>query len=221
MLKDPIANKYWEKLYEWFPGYQFNLIDDATNEIIAIANSLPLRFDDNLIDLPDSGWDWVVEKGMSDYQNEVTPNIQSALSITLSEKYLNKGLSRTVVQEMKNIGILHNLQKLIAPVRPNMKAQFPLMSMDEYIRKTNDDGFPFDPWIRVHKSIGGEIVKVCHRSMYIPGTIDEWESWTNMIFPSSADFVVDGALLPVKIDLENNIGEYIEPNVLMVHELKK
>lgn len=53
--------------------------------------------------------------------------------------------------------------------------------------------------------------------MTIRGTIDEWESWTNMSFRTTSKYIVPGALIPVKIDIENNVGKYIEPNVWMYH----
>lgn len=39
-----------------------------------------------------------------------------------------------------------------------------------------------------------------------------------MYFGNSGDYVVEGALNPVSIDLQNNVGEYIEPNVWVLHE---
>jgi hypothetical protein len=55
--------------------------------------------------------------------------------------------------------------------------------------------------------------------MYIPGKIEDWEEWTNMKIPGSGEYVVDGALVPVKVDSIKNIGEYVEPNVWMSYEL--
>ncbi len=51
----------------------------------------------------------------------------------------------------------------------------------------------------------------------IPGTVAEWEKWTNMRFPETGDYVVNGALNPVNIDVERDKGVYIEPNVWVVH----
>lgn len=38
-----------------------------------------------------------------------------------------------------------------------------------------------------------------------------------MRFPESGKYVVPGALEPVVIDIESDIGLYIEPNVWMYH----
>ncbi|MBA7690971.1 hypothetical protein ES703_99508 [subsurface metagenome] len=41
-----------------------------------------------------------------------------------------------------------------------------------------------------------------------------------MHFPDSGDYIVQGALTPVLIDCEKKLGEYIEPNVWIVHDIK-
>ena len=89
--------------------------------------------------------------------------------------------------------------------------------MQRYIRWTRPDGLPFDPWIRVHKRLGARIIKVASRSMEITGTIAEWEEWAQMQFPESGSYTVPGALAPIEIDTENDLGTYIEPNVWMYH----
>lgn len=65
----------------------------------------------------------------------------------------------------------------------------------------------------------GKIVKVCHESMRIPGSISDWEQWTGLKFFESGDYVIEGALNPVNIDLEKDLGIYIEPNIWMLHQL--
>ena len=53
--------------------------------------------------------------------------------------------------------------------------------------------------------------------MVITGTVSEWEGWTGMRLPESGDYVVPGALVPVAIDVERDVGTYTEPNVWMSH----
>ena len=54
--------------------------------------------------------------------------------------------------------------------------------------------------------------------MLSPGTVDEWRAWTKQAFPGSGSYVVAGALNPVAIDVENDIGTYTEANVWIVHD---
>jgi hypothetical protein len=60
-------------------------------------------------------------------------------------------------------------------------------------------------------------VKVAPHSMRVPGSVGEWEEWTEMTFPETGAYVVPGALVPVEIDRERDEGLYEEPNVWMVH----
>ena len=122
-----------------------------------------------------------------------------------------------MVDEMHRIGKKNNLKDLIAPVRPNLKSTYPLTLIDNYIDWKNENGLPFDPWLRVHASLGARIIKVCHEAMLIKGNIADWEKWTKMHFPESGKYIVPGALLPVDIDCQGNIGIYVEPNVWMIH----
>jgi hypothetical protein len=91
--------------------------------------------------------------------------------------------------------------------------------MEEYVAWKGNDGLPFDPWLRVHVRMGAHVVKVCHRSMEIRGTLDQWAKWTGQSFPKSGGYVVPGALNSVIIDVENGFGVYIEPNVWLSHSL--
>jgi len=54
--------------------------------------------------------------------------------------------------------------------------------------------------------------------MKIKGTIKEWEKWTNLKFFENGKYVIKGALNPIKINTDNNVGEYIEPNVWILHK---
>ena len=220
MRKDPVANKYWSDLYQTFPEFQFALLETGTDNAIAVGSSIPLAWNDNPGDLPDNGWDWALEQGFKDYAARRTPNIQCALSITVSQKYRGKGISVQAVQTLKEIGEAHGFHTMIAPVRPSFKSLYPLTPMERYIQWRNDDGLPFDPWIRVHVRLGAEIVKVCPQSMRITGTVEDWERWTEMSFPESGMYIVPGALVPVEIDYDANAGIYVEPNVWMCHSLR-
>ena len=62
MLNDPIANRYWDDLYERFPAFQFALIEAGTDIAVAIANSVPLAWEGDMADLPEEGWDWACGK---------------------------------------------------------------------------------------------------------------------------------------------------------------
>ena len=120
---------------------------------------------------------------------------------------------------MKSIGIAKGLSSLIAPVRPIGKSRYPLVPMCQYVRWTDAQNLSFDPWIRVHSRTGGRLLNICPRSMRITGPIADWEEWSGMRLSETGPYVVPGALVPVQLDVEHDLGVYEEPNVWMVHDL--
>lgn len=219
MLQDPIANEHWHELFDRFNEYQFALLDTENGRMAAMANSLPFYWDQPLEELPEAGWDWVFLKAIEDHKNNVTPNIQSAIQINIHPEYQSQRLSARMVQAMGAIGRSKGFKHLVAPVRPNQKSQYPLISIDDYITWKNAEGLPFDAWLRVHARVGGRIIKPCHEAMTIRGTRAEWEAWTKMKFPQSGQYVIPGALYPIEMNVEKDEGVYVEPNVWTVHNL--
>ncbi len=219
MLYDPIADKYWGKLFEYFSDYQFGLLDDSTNRAAAMGNSVPLCWDGSLSDLPEQGWDWAFQQAAEDHEAGREPNIDCAIQVAIEPAYRGRGLSTQMVRVMQEIGKAQGFHQLIAPVRPSQKAEYPLSDIDHYVTWTDAQGLPFDAWLRVHARMGAKIVKVCHESMTIAGTLQEWHSWTGLTFPESGAYYVPGGLNPVEVDIKADRGTYVEPNVWMVHEL--
>jgi GNAT superfamily N-acetyltransferase len=219
MLHDPIADEYWHELFDRFNEYQFAMLDTGANRMAAMGNSLPFHWDEDLSQLPEGGWDWVFIQSVEDHKHGIVPNIQSAIQIAIHPDYQGQGLSGKMVQAMRAIGQSKGFKYLVAPVRPNQKSKYPLISIDDYIKWTNDEGLPLDAWLRVHARIGARIIKPCHEAMTIRGTRAEWEEWTGMKFPQSGTYVIPGALNPMEMNLDKNEGSYMEPNVWMVHEI--
>jgi len=143
------------------------------NEIIGIANSIPFYRDKAIDDLPDTGWDWVLEKGIEDFKKSINPNVLCGLQIAVKKDFQGKGLSAIIVKELIRIAKQNNLSFLVIPVRPSVKSKYPLSSIDEYITWKREDGLPFDLWLRVHLKCGGKILNPCHKAMHIPGTIKD------------------------------------------------
>ncbi len=221
MMHDSIANEYWHELFDRFSEYQFALLDTETNRMAAMGNSLPFHWDEELSALPEGGWDWVFVKAVEDHNNGVIPNIQSAIQIAIHPDYQSQRLSSRMVEAMRAIGQARGFKYLVAPVRPNQKSKYPLISIDDYIKWTNEEGLPFDAWLRVHARLGAKVLKPCHEAMVIRGTRAEWEEWTGMKFPQSGHYFIPGALNPMEMNIEGDKGVYVEPNIWMVHQIEE
>ena len=214
MHHDEVAAARWGLLYERFGDCQFWGLDAETGELVVKANCVPAPLDPD--DLPAGGWREALRSAIDD---DRPPTLLCALQIFVSQARRGGGLSSRALHEMRRIGLDRGFVDLVAPVRPSLKALYPLVPAERYAAWVREDGLPFDPWLRVHARAGAELVGVCPESMRVPGTVGEWEEWAGMAFPESGAYVVPGALCPVAIDREADTGLYVEPNVWMRHRL--
>ena len=215
MYHDAVLERLFGRVISDYPEFQFYAWDDQREEVVGVGNTVPAAWDSRAETLPDDGIDAVVEGRFAD--DPPTPNVLCALQILIAPEYRGQALSSRMIQRMAEIGREHGLDTLIAPVRPNLKHNYPLTPMERYIEWRRADGSLLDPWLRTHERLGAEIAKVAPESSRVPGTVAQWEEWAGMAFPESGSYVVPGALVPVEIDRERDEGLYVEPNVWMVH----
>ncbi|MAU11924.1 MAG: hypothetical protein CL607_19015 [Anaerolineaceae bacterium] len=212
---DQIADKYWPAYYEDLADFLFYLCED--DKVVAHGKTIPVRWEDGLSTLPDMGWDWAIQSGVTGYAEGFQPNMLSALEISIAPQFRGKGLSKVCLELMYHIADQQGFDKLVAPVRPSQKHLYPLISIEDYITWRRDDGLLFDGWLRTHERMGAKILHVAPQSMQVVGTVAEWEEWTGIAFPASGQHIVPLALNPMTIDREADQGIYIEPNVWLVH----
>jgi GNAT superfamily N-acetyltransferase len=207
-----VLNRYWGRLTDELPEFQFHLVDG--DEPVARARCIPIRWDGTVEDLP-PGIDGAIARGF----DEGGANVLCALLIAVAETEQGRGLSRAALEGMIGIARAKGFPTLIAPVRPSWKERYPLTPIDRYAGWTRGDGLPFDPWMRVHARLGAGILRPEPESLRITGTVAEWESWTDMAFPESGEYVFPRGLAPVTIDRDADRGAYWEPNVWMRHHV--
>jgi hypothetical protein len=217
MNHDEIANRVWDYLFEAWPQFQLAFCDE-NDTVIAAGNMMPLVWDGNPDTLPD-GWDAAAVQAMNDHDAGRTPNALNAYAIAVAREHQRKGLSAEVLKGMTEVGKRQRMHSLVACVRPTLKDRYPLTSIERYAAWKQPDGSPFDPWMRVHWRAGAEQLWAAPLAMVITGTVTEWEEWTGMRFPETGPYIVPGALQPVAIDVENDLGRYEDPNVWMWHRL--
>jgi hypothetical protein len=219
MRHDPICNRYWNGISERYPECEIFLIDGETDELVGHGTCVPVVWDGTVEGLP-GGVDDVLLAAIRDHASQPPSTTLCALQAGILSDHRGTGLSTVVIGAMRETAVKLGLSDLIAPVRPNRKSRYPLTPIERYITWQRPDGFPLDPWLRVHARLGAEIMGVAERSMVIPGTVAEWEAWTGLAFPESGVYAVPEALVPITIDREVDQGLYVEPNVWMRHRVK-
>jgi GNAT superfamily N-acetyltransferase len=210
-----VLNRYWGRLAEEFPDFQFVLLDEPGG-LVARANAIPVDWDGSVDGLP-AGIDGAIEHGFALAERGRPATALSALAAVVDPRYQGRGHSAILLGEMRRLAHEHGLGALIAPVRPSWKDRYPLTPIERYARWTRNDGLPFDPWIRTHVRLGGGILKPEPRSLRITGTVSDWEAWTEMAFPETGEYVFPEGLAPLAVDVASDVGLYWEPNVWMRH----
>lgn len=220
MLHDPVADECWGHLRDSWPEFQLVLIDESGPEAVVAAASqaAPLEWNGDDGDLPE-GWDDQFEGSVAGLAGGTIPNTLGAIQICVAPGRRGQGLSAVMLEAMSRTAAEAGFGALIACVRPTAKTRYPLMPIDDYAFWERSDGLPFDPWLRVHARAGARIVRGSPRSMTIAGSIAEWHEWTGLGLPVSGQYVVEGALAPIQVDVAADRGIYFDPNVWVVHDL--
>jgi len=215
-LHGQTLNYYWAQLYDVFPEWQFVLFDAQDETVLAEGHTIPVAWDGTDAGLG-PGIDATMAAAFELRSAGGRPTAVSALAAEIPPRHQGKRLSGVLLRAMAGLGRDADLDHLIAPVRPSHKDRYPTIPIERYVAWTRPDGLPFDPWIRVHTQMGARIGPAIPRSLHIAGTVAEWESWTELRFPETGDYVFPAGLATVHIDRDRDLGEYWEPNVWIIH----
>lgn len=187
----------------------------SNQRLVAFANGALIPVDCTTDFLPDDGWHF----GLNARYSSESPTALCLLSANVHPDFRNLRFSSCLLNAAKAIAKEKNLKHIIVPVRPSKKSDFPDLSIEQYLNKKTDDGFPFDPWLRTHVRLGAEILNICHRSVVAKGSVAKWQEWLNRKFSVSGSYSIPEGLVQLKIDIERNIGIYCEPNVWVRYKL--
>jgi GNAT superfamily N-acetyltransferase len=213
IFHDPVANTYVVAVQERFGAFDVTIVQGEL--VVAGGWGIALRWDQTIDDLP-GGYDDALVRSFST-DDLSTHNTLSVMAIAVHRDFRGRALSSMVITELRRRAHDAGLAHVIAPVRPTLKATYPLTPMATFARWRRGDGEHLDPWIRTHERLGARILAPAPRSMIVTGTVSQWEAWTRMAFPASGAYVVAEALDLVVIDRDNDTGIYIESNLWMQH----
>ena len=211
MSFNEMAPRYWARLYTDFPRFQQVLVDG--DEIVAEAFALPIPWNGTVEGLP-SGWDPAFELGM---ETELEPTALSMVVINVDPARQGERLGGLMLDASRDAARAAGLAAVVAPVRPTWKERYPLIPIERYMTWRRPDGSHFDPWLRLHERVGGELLAAAPDSMTIDAPVSDWEEWTGMRFPDDGDYVVSGMLDPLRV--RDGRGRHVEPNVWVLHRL--
>lgn len=218
MQKDPVADIFFGRLPDDFGEHQLLALDEQ-GAIVGKLHSVPFAWSGSYDDLPERGWDAVLERAFVGRDRGEAATAVSLLEARVIPACRGRGLSYELLDAARRNVVRLGLGDLLGPVRPTGKAREPRTPMSEYVARVRGDGLPADPWLRAHVRLGATIVKVCPLSMTVPGSLAQWREWTGMAMTDSGALDVPDALVPVHVSCEHDHAVYVEPNVWMHHRL--
>jgi GNAT superfamily N-acetyltransferase len=207
------------KLLGAVPQHQVLLVDDR-DQVLGTGLSVPVRWDRSVDGLP-AGWDGAISNAAELLDAGGTANAVSALSVTMTPAATGRGLAAGMIQALKAAAAAAGSDALMVPVRPVLKAQYPLTPMAKFLTWRTDDDRPFDPWLRLHLRLGALQAGVTYPSVTVTGSVAEWQDWTGLSLPASGEYVIPGGLVPLVVDRRTDSGVYREPNVWVVHRTER
>jgi hypothetical protein len=184
-------------------------------ELVATMSAVTLQCDQGKTELPNTGWTWARKRSAEPGPH----NTLCLLSASVSPDHRKRGLAACLLSQGKALVKNLNFNTVIAPIRPTLKAKYPEVSMASYLNMKNEEGEILDPWLRQQALEGADIMNVCSVSFIVQAPIKDWERWTQRSYAQNGKYRADQALALVTIDLNNNLGTYVEENVWIKYKV--
>lgn len=214
VFHDTVVPRYIDRVERYFAAYHVLVLDEG--KVVAGGWAVPLAWDGVTGHLPD-GYDGALAASVDGHEAGSPPTTLCFMAASVAGAHAGRGLAGVVLDELKRRGTADGLDRVVAPLRPTSKHRYPTTPMADFAGWRREDGLSVDPWVRTHQRMGAEVLAVAPRSMHIVGSVADWESWADMVFPVSGEYVVPGALNLVSIDRAEDRGTYTEENLWVRH----
>ena len=212
---DQEVKQYIERVRAWFADLDIMLIDEDQAPV-ATGWAVPITWSGGVGDLP-AGYTDTVKRAVEGHERGERKDTLVICGGMVSRVRTRQGLAGQLIAALRDLASDAGLTRVIAPVRPTLKPRYPLTPIETFVTWTRPDGAPLDPWLRTHWRLGGRIVATAPRSQTMTGTVEDWQSWTGMVFPSTGEYVIPDGLSTLRVDREHDSGTYVEPNVWVRH----
>lgn len=216
IFHDPGVKVYRERRRSYFLDWEFYLVSVEDRRLIGGCWGVPIAWDETVADLP-GGFTDALGRAVESREAGVVPDTFVLMAAAVRNDEQGKGHAGRVITAVKEQAALAGLTRMIAPVRPTLKARYPLTDIAEFMTWTRADGLPLDPWLRTHVRLGARLLAPAPVSQTMIGTVEEWEKWTGLALPASGTYVIPDGLTTLEIDREADQGVYREPNIWLRH----
>ncbi len=212
---DQEVKRWIRRVREYFTRLDVVLVD-ADGEPAATGWGVPLAWSGRAEDLPSSFAD-VLRRSVETHESAAPTDTFVIAGGVVRPSLKGTGAAGELVRALVRTGTDVGLTRVVAPVRPTRKHLYPLSPIGDYASWTREDGEPFDPWLRLHLRLGGTVVALAPAAQTMTGSVAEWQDWTGLRLPASGDYVIPSGMSVLKVDLDADLGTYVEPNVWVRH----
>jgi hypothetical protein len=215
IVADPVAKAFIGRVRALFGAFDVMLVGEA-GEPVATGWGVPLAWNGEVADLP-SGYTDATRRAVELAERGGDPNTFVICGGIVHPRLGRRGLAAELLTALRDLPAAAGLTRVVAPVRPTLKASYPLTPIETYAAWRRADGLPLDPWLRTHERVGGRQVALAPHSQTMVATVAEWEAWIGLALPSTGQYAIPRGLSPLYVDRECDIGTYTEPNVWLQH----
>jgi len=141
----------------------------SDSKLVAFASAVLISVDPKATSYSNEGWRFALNA----YYRGGKVNCLCLLSANVDPEFRSLKFSYALIQAAKEIARSLNLYCVLAPVRPTQKSQFPSMPISEYLEMKSSQGELYDPWLRTHKKLGGEILNICSESVLVKASLNK------------------------------------------------
>lgn len=212
---DRVVAGHIGRVRERFADLELAALDGA-GLLVGAVWGVPIRWSGDPAELP-AGYTGTVVESVEAHDRGDTPDTLVVMAAQVHPDRRGLGTAGALLTAMCDLAATRGLTRVVVPLRPTLKARYPLTPIDRFATWTRPDGSPLDPWVRTHRRLGARVIATTERSQTMTGTVAQWENWTGMAFPDSGPYVVPDALATVSIDRDLDEGVLVEPGVWVQH----
>ena len=125
---DRLAKQYIGRIREWFADHNLMLVDDHGMPV-ATGWGIPIRWDGRTETLP-TGYTQATIRAVEGREQGVDPDTLVICGAIVTPSLKGRGLAGETLKALRRLAEDAGWPRVIAPVRPTLKARYPLTSID-------------------------------------------------------------------------------------------
>jgi hypothetical protein len=212
---DAKAERHLSRVRDAFGDHELALVartvsgDGDGEELVALGWAVPLRWSGAVADLP-GGYTESLGQALADLDACVATDTLVVCAVQVRSDLGGRGLAGRLLAGFVEHAVRTGHERGHRPAAPDSQAHPPahpdrrVRDLDRQQRRAVR---PMDPRAPAHGRVGAR-----HRaqSQTMTATVAQWEDWTGMRLPATGSYVIPGGLSPLEIDVDADLGTYVE-----------